>query len=61
MAKRKKMNNPVAKHCNTYNKSKVFTDRRKSFKKGYIKHKGSDKNPYFLSIKKSIHNVDCLI
>lgn len=32
--------NPVAKHARTYNKAKVFTDRKKRKKSGYTKHKG---------------------
>lgn len=35
------MNNPVAKHCRTYNKATVQKDRKKASKKGYRKHKGA--------------------
>ncbi|AMM43627.1 hypothetical protein FDG95_gp062 [Pectobacterium phage vB_PcaM_CBB] len=45
MAKSKKtekvvVNNPVAKHMETFNKPKTFTDRKKDNKNGKIKHKG---------------------
>jgi|TARA_B100000745_G_scaffold30985_1_gene19518 hypothetical protein len=33
--------NPVAKHMRTFNKCAVQTDRKKSLKKGYNKHKGN--------------------
>ena len=32
-------NNLVAKHCRTFNKSAVFKDRKKAYKRGYKKHK----------------------
>jgi len=34
--------NPVAKHMNTFNKSSTQKDKKKAFKKGDVKHKGSD-------------------
>ena len=35
-----KINNPVAKHARTFNKSNVMKDRKKATKKGYRKHRG---------------------
>ena len=35
-----KINNLVAKHARTYNKSNVMADRKKAKKNGYVKHKG---------------------
>lgn len=35
-----KVNNLVAKHCETFNKPKTFVDQKKRNKKGYCKHKG---------------------
>ncbi len=45
MAKSKKtekvvVNNPVAKHMETFNKPKTFVDQKKESKKGKTKHKG---------------------
>ena len=34
-----KPKNLVAKHSRTFNKAVVFTDRKKSIKRGYTKHK----------------------
>lgn len=38
-------NNFVAKNSNKYNKAKVYTDRKKETKKGYMKHKGERNVP----------------
>lgn len=43
MAKKSKfvvVNNPVAKHMETFNKPKTFVDQKKETKNGKIKHKG---------------------
>lgn len=42
---KKRNRNPVAKHCNTFNKPKTFVDQKKRSKKGYRKHKGENKTP----------------
>ena len=39
--KRRDKSNPVAKHARTYNKAKVFLDRKKAHKRGDLKHKGN--------------------
>lgn len=31
--------NPVAKNAHLFNQGKVFTDRKKAAKRGYVKHK----------------------
>lgn len=36
------VNNPVAKHMETFNKPKTFVDQKKELKKGKTKHKGTD-------------------
>jgi hypothetical protein len=38
----KPKNNPVAKHCRTFNKATVQRDRKKAAKRGARKHKGRD-------------------
>ncbi|EON7636863.1 hypothetical protein ABV23_RS00030 [Escherichia coli] len=38
MAKKSKVNNFVAKHCNEFNKAQVHVDRKKAVKNGKIKH-----------------------
>lgn len=38
MKGRRRTRNPVAKHSRTFNKSKVYMDRKKSVKRGYNKH-----------------------
>jgi hypothetical protein len=38
MKDRRKTRNPVAKHSRTFNKSKVYKDRKKAVKQGYNKH-----------------------
>ena len=41
MKKKKSDNfNPVAKNAHLFNKSDVFTDKKKQLNKGYKKHKG---------------------
>lgn len=41
--------NPVAKNASRFNKPAVHKDRKKSDKKGYVKHKGrQDERPSFL-------------
>ena len=45
MASKKKkpsVQNPVAKHMETFNKPKTFVDQKKEAKNGKIKHKGRD-------------------
>ncbi len=44
-----KLRNMVAKHNRTYNKSKVFRDRKKDQKRGYnLKHKKATKQwPFY--------------
>jgi hypothetical protein len=45
MSKKKKnpvVNNPVAKHMETFNKPKTFVDQKKEAKNGKVKHKGRD-------------------
>ena len=39
--KKKKINNPVAKHARTFNKSTVMRDRKKAMKRGDRKHKSA--------------------
>jgi hypothetical protein len=34
------VNNPVAKHMETFNKPKTFVDQKKEDRKGKVKHKG---------------------
>ena len=36
------LNNLVAKHARQFNQAAVHTDRKKSTKQGYRKHKGQD-------------------
>lgn len=36
------VNNPVAKHMETFNKPKTFVDQKKEMKAGKTKHKGRD-------------------
>lgn len=44
-----KTKNPVAKNASRFNKPAVHKDRKKSDKKGYVKHKGrQDERPSFL-------------
>lgn len=40
-----KQRNLVAKHARSFNKASIQKDKKKSLKKGYVKHKGKN-NPY---------------
>lgn len=42
-----KQRNFVAKHSTSYNKAKVYKDRKKDVKKGYMKHKKPSNNDGF--------------
>jgi len=37
------MKNPVAKFSRKFNKAKVYKDRKKAGKRGYVKHKSKQK------------------
>lgn len=44
-----KQRNFVAKHARKFNKATIQKDKKKSLKKGYVKHKGNN-NPYSKAI-----------
>ncbi|KZX85592.1 hypothetical protein A3715_17015 [Oleiphilus sp. HI0009] len=46
--------NPVAKHCRSFNKSRVYKDRKKDSKKGYSKHKNLHKLEVFCFLRSII-------
>lgn len=47
--KKQKQSNPVAKNLRKFNKAKVFDDRKKKSKNGYLKHKKGACAPFSIS------------
>lgn len=54
---RPQINNLVAKHANEFNKATVFDDKKKSKKKGYMKHKKSFLKDFYSLYNKVIRTI----